>query len=89
MSLIVLTSLKSSPGVTTAALALGAVWPPERRVLVAELDPAGGDLANRFRLPGEPGLLVLAAAARRHDPTHRVWQCCQRLPGGLAAMPGS
>jgi Mrp family chromosome partitioning ATPase len=88
MSLIVLTSLKNSPGVTTTALALGAVWPPERRVLVAELDTAGGDLANRFRLPGEPGLLALAAAARRHDPTQRVWRCCQRLPGGLAVLTG-
>jgi len=88
MSLVVLTSLKNSPGVTTTALALGAVWPPERRVLVAELDPAGGDLVNRFRLPGEPGLLTLAAAARRHDPSQRVWQCCQRLPGGLAVLTG-
>ncbi len=88
MSLIVLISLKNSPGVTTTALALGAVWPPERRVLVAELDQSGGDLANRFRLSGEPGLLALAAAARRHDPTHRVWQCCQRLPGGLAVLSG-
>jgi Mrp family chromosome partitioning ATPase len=88
MSLVVLASLKSSPGVTTTALALGAVWPPERRVLVAELDSAGGDLAARFRLPDEPGLLTLGAAARRNDPARRVWQCCQRLPGGLAVLTG-
>lgn len=81
-----LTSLKHSPGVTTTALALGAVWPAERRVLVAELDSAGGDLTDDFRLPGEPGLLALAAAARRHDPTGRLWQSCQRLPGGLAVL---
>lgn len=86
MSLIVLGSLKNAPGVTTTALALGAVWPSERRVLVAEFDPAGGDLAGWFRLPGEPGLLALAAAARRHDPAQRVWQFSQRLPGGLAVL---
>jgi hypothetical protein len=86
MSLVALASLKNSPGVTTTALALGAVWPAERRVLVAELDPAGGDVAGRFRLPGEPGLLALCTAARRHDPAHRVWQFCQRLPGGLAVL---
>ena len=86
MTLVVLASLKNSPGVTTTTLALGAVWPPERRVLVAELDPAGGDVAGRFRLPGEPGLLALGAAARRHDPAQRVWQFCQHLPGGLAVL---
>jgi hypothetical protein len=86
MSLVALASLKNSPGVTTTALALGAVWPPERRVLIAEVDPAGGDVAGRFRLPGEPGLLALGAAARRHDPAQRMWQFCQRLPGGLAVL---
>jgi hypothetical protein len=86
MSLVALASLKNAPGVTTTALALGAVWPPERRVLVAELDPAGGDVAGRFRLPGEPGLLALSAAARRRDPAQRVWQFCERLPGGLTVL---
>jgi Mrp family chromosome partitioning ATPase len=86
MSLVALASLKNSPGVTTTALALGAVWPADRQVLVAELDPAGGDVAGRFRLPGEPGLLALCAAARRHDPARRVWRFCQQLPGGLAVL---
>ena len=51
MALIVLAADKGAPGVTTAATALGAVWP--RPVLLAECDPSGGDLA--YRLPGEDG----------------------------------
>lgn len=86
MSLVALASLKGSPGVTTTVVALGAVWPADRPVLVAELDPAGGDLLARFRLPDEPGLLALAAAARHQDATRRVEECCQILPGGLPVL---
>lgn len=57
-----LASAKGSPGVTTLGLALASAWP--RPALLAELDPAGGDLAPRLRRPFEPGLLTLAAAAR-------------------------
>jgi hypothetical protein len=51
MGVLALCSLKAAPGVTTTAVALGAVWPAERRVLVAELDPTGGILpaASRCR----------------------------------------
>ncbi len=86
MSLLALCSLKAAPGVTTTAVALGAVWPSERRVLVAELDPTGGDLASRFALPLEPGLLTLAAALRRSRGEQLVWRHCQRLAGGLAVL---
>ncbi|TDE30950.1 hypothetical protein, partial [Actinomadura sp. 6K520] len=55
MALIALAADKGAPGVTTAAVALGAVWP--RPVLVAECDQAGGDLV--YRLP--------AAAAETGD----------------------
>lgn len=64
MSLLALVSAKGSPGVTTAALALAAVWPTERRVLVAECDPAGSALAPRFGLDYEPGVTTLAPLAR-------------------------
>ncbi len=86
MSVLAVCSLKAAPGVTTTAIALGAVWPAERRVLVAELDPTGGDLASRFALPPEPGLLTLAAALRRSRGEQLVWRHCQRLPGGLAVL---
>lgn len=48
-----------SCGATTATLALAAAWPAP--VLVAELDPAGGDLAVRFGLSANTGVLSLAA----------------------------
>lgn len=63
--LIGLCSVKGSPGVTTTALALAARWPASEP-LVMEADPAGGDLATRWRLPTDPGLVSLTAAARRH-----------------------
>ena len=50
MSLVALAADKGSPGVTTAAVALAAVWP--RPALVAECDPSGGDLAMRLHAPG-------------------------------------
>lgn len=69
-SLIALFSDKGSPGTTTLALALAASWP--RPVSLVECDPAGGDLALRLTDPAgrpmlqaEPGLLTLAAEARR------------------------
>ena len=46
MALIAVAADKGAPGVTTTALALAAVWP--RPVLLAECDPAGGDLVYRF-----------------------------------------
>ncbi|GAA4374837.1 hypothetical protein AB0C69_33395 [Actinomadura sp. NPDC048032] len=98
MALIALAADKGAPGVTTAAVALGAVWP--RPVLVAECDQAGGDLV--YRLPSaQPdgdadggmlnpsrGLLSLAATARRGLRPDQVAEHCQRLSGGLDVLVG-
>src|SRR5215471_9801511 len=84
MPLIAVASCKGAPGATTAALALGAVWP--RSVLVAELDPFGGDLAARFNLFVTPGLVTLAAAAGTGEAS--VADHCQQLPGGLPVLAG-
>jgi hypothetical protein len=87
MSMIALASAKGAPGVTTAAVALGAVWPS--RALVVEADPAGGDLAARFRLPSEPNLLSLGTVARRGDlGAAAVWAHVQELPRGLEVLAG-
>jgi hypothetical protein len=86
--LVALASIKSSPGVTTAALALGACWPAGQRPLVVECDPAGGDVAARFGLAAQPGLVSLAAAARRSRDRELVWRHAQRLPGGLDVVAG-
>ena len=87
MPLISLVSLKGSPGVTTTALALAAAWPAPRRLL-AELDPAGGDLEIRLGLPaGGGGLAALAAAARRPQSRHSLWPFACELAGGLHVLP--
>ena len=74
--LIALASVKGSPGVTSTALALAAVWP--RPVVLLEADPAGGDLAYRCRaahggtVSANRGLLRLAAAVRGGTPSPDV-----------------
>jgi hypothetical protein len=80
MSVIAFASAKGSPGVTTAVAALTATWPVGRRLLAAELDPAGGDLAVWFDLPAEPGLVTLAAAGRRDLEPAVVLAHTQMLP---------
>src|SRR5713226_7651336 len=92
MALIAVAADKGAPGVTTASVALAAVWP--RPVLLAECDPAGGDLV--YRLPGadggrlDPGrgLLSLAVAARRGLVPQQVWEHTQKLHGGLDVLAG-
>ncbi len=92
MGLIVVAADKGSPGVTTAAVAVSAVWP--RHVLLAECDQAGGDLV--YRLPAEEGgmlnpargMLSLAATARRGLRAEQIWEHTQRLSGGLDVLVG-
>lgn len=92
MALIVLAADKGAPGVTTAATALGAVWP--RPVLLAECDPAGGDLAYRLPAvdggvlnPGK-GLLTLGAVARRGLHPELIHEHTQKIVGGLDVLVG-
>ncbi|SEB46154.1 hypothetical protein SAMN04489727_1938 [Amycolatopsis tolypomycina] len=92
--LIALCSVHGSPGVTTLAVALATHWPEvaHSRRLVAEIDPAGGDLAMRLHLPTTPGLASLAAAARRQPRPELVWEHTHALASGarvLLAPPGS
>ncbi|MET9758684.1 hypothetical protein ABZ016_06455 [Streptomyces sp. NPDC006372] len=92
MALIALAADKGSPGVTTAAVALSAVWP--RRVLLAEADPAGGDLVYRSAAahggPLDPntGMLSIAATARRGLAPDQLWDHVQPLSGGLEVLVG-
>ena len=92
MALVVLAADKGSPGVTTAALTMAAVWP--RRALLAELDPSGGDVALRLRGPRgaplspETGLISLAVGVRRGAQPHQVFEHVQRLDGGLEVIVG-
>ncbi len=90
MSLLAVAAGKDTRGVTTACLALGAVWPTARPLLLAECDPAGGTLAARFGLPATPGLVSLASAGRRGLSPAAVAGHLQRLPaGGLDVLLGT
>ena len=88
MTLIAVCSFKGSPGATTLALGLASRWPNGHRPVVVECDPAGGDLAARFRLALSPGLVSLAAAARRAERSDLLWQHTQQLPGELRVVAG-
>jgi hypothetical protein len=91
MSMIVVAAGKGSP-VTTATLALAAVWP--RRSLLAECDPAGADIALRLSGPnGVPlrcdrGIVSLAAAVRADPDPALVAEHTQQLAGGLDVLVG-
>ncbi len=90
--LIAVAADKGAPGVTTTAVTLAAVWP--RPVLLAECDPAGGDIAYWLpaegggRLDPRRGLLSLAVAARRDLQPAQLWMHAQKLRGGLDVLLG-
>jgi hypothetical protein len=83
--LIALASVKASPGVTTTALALAALWPASRR-LVIETDPSGGDLGAWLGLAPAPGLASLAAAIRHDHGPGITWRHAQAVGGGEVSM---
>lgn len=70
MAMIVLLGGKGAPGTTTSAAVLAGVWP--RPVILADADPAGGDLAVGWLgqwladgwIRGDRGLLGFATATR-------------------------
>jgi len=90
VTLIAVAADKGSPGVTTTVVALGSVWP--RPTVVAECDPAGGDVALRLRAAGggpllpARGLVSYAAALRRG--TAPLLDHTQQVEGGLEVLVG-
>ncbi|MHB8328479.1 MAG: hypothetical protein ACYDD6_02425 [Acidimicrobiales bacterium] len=97
MTAVALLSPKGSPGVTTLACLLGAVWPTDREVVVAECDPSGGDIAARFGLSTEVGMTSFVVARRQtgsseeplhHQPEWFPTEHVQSLPGGLHVLVG-
>src|ERR1700691_2739893 len=93
MTRVTLCSAKGSPGVTTLSCVLGAVWPADRPVVVAECDPSGGDLAGRFGLSTRVGMTSLVLTERQGAVATADYRAhLQQLPGGLdvlVAPPGS
>ncbi|MHB8438555.1 MAG: hypothetical protein ACYDD4_05255 [Acidimicrobiales bacterium] len=87
MTHFALCSLRSC-GVTTTALGLTAALAATEPVVLAELDPHGGTLAARLGLAAEPGLVSLAAAARRRGGPEVVLDHTQALPHGGQVLLG-
>ncbi|MEV4199338.1 ParA family protein [Micromonospora globbae] len=74
MALTAVCSAKRSPGATVTALAFTLSW--ARRVILAECDPAGGDIAAGFlrEVPlADRGLARLGAALRRRRLAEDLW----------------
>ncbi len=89
MTVICFASVKGSPGVTTTACLVGASWRPDRPVIVAECDAAGGDLAARFSLSSSSGWPSYGSAVRRADSAVSLRPHLQQLPGGLDVLAGT
>lgn len=93
MSVVAVAAGKGSPGATTAAVALAAVWP--RGCVLAECDPAGGDVLFRLRATGggplvaDRGLVSLATAARAGVTGQLVSEHAQATEGGLPVLVGT
>lgn len=89
--LMTMFSAKGSPGVTSSALVLAAVWP--RPMVLLDADLAGGDLIYRCRasvggtIAPSPNLLTLAAAIRG-DRSASIAQAAQRLTNGIDLIVG-
>jgi len=75
-----------SCGVTTAAAGLAMLWPKGRPRALVEADPAGGALAAVVGLAPEPGLVSLAAAARRGADPALVFEHSRQLANGTLAL---
>jgi MinD-like ATPase involved in chromosome partitioning or flagellar assembly len=92
MGLYAVCSAKGSPGVSTASVALGMTWAGP--AVIADLDPAGGDLSLRYRdqegrpLDPDRGLMSLAAAARRGSEGADVQEHLQVAGGRLPVLVG-
>ena len=88
MTVVSFVSMKGAPGVTTLACLVGASWPEDRRAVVIEGDPSGGDLAARFHLSSRAGWPSFNATARRAcESTFEPH--LQQLPGGLDVLVGT
>ena len=92
MGVLALLSAKGSPGTTTTALLLAALWPAP--VLLVDADAEGGDVALRLRREdGAPvdrsrGLLSLLPLARRELQPAVLPEHAQVLRGGVEVLAG-
>lgn len=83
--LMVVTGGKAGPGATTLAIGLAAAWATAgRRVLLVDLDPAGGDVAAHIsvgQIRGRGVAAVLAGGAGRVEPRRVAAEAVEVLAG--------
>lgn len=84
MALVTVCSPVGAGCATTTAVFLAGTISAERRVLLAECDPSGGDLAAWGQLPLAPGWA--SAVAGRARTLDGVVGHAQLLPSGIAAV---
>ena len=85
MALVALGAVRSSPGTTTAALAIAGCVPD---AVVVEADPDGSVIAPRFQLRREPNVASLATATRASLDREVIAEHAQLLPGSVPAVIG-
>jgi Flp pilus assembly CpaE family ATPase len=81
-----LVSVKGSPGVTTAAVALAAAGTTEGRTLVVELDPSGGSVQVYTDTPATPGVVEVAGRLRWGGSSASVDDSVAFLPDGVPSL---
>lgn len=86
MGTYALVSVKGSPGVTTAAVALAAAGTTEGRTLMVELDPSGGSVQIYADTPAAPGLVEVAGRLRRGGSSTLVDDSVTFLPDGVPSL---
>lgn len=84
--LVALVSAKGAPGVTTASLCLTAAAEPSDRALLAEADPAGGDLECWCGPTAEPGLVGMATELMRDAPVDQLRGHAVEVVPGVTAV---
>lgn len=92
MTVYAFASAKGSPGVSTAVAAIAVSWPAP--VVLADVDPAGGDVMWRNRtvnggpLDPDRGLLSLGAAVRRGAAQADLTEHLQQTAMGIDVLVG-
>ncbi len=92
MSTVAFFSAKGAPGATTVAMLAASLWP--RQALLADCDPAGGDMGLRLPAPdGRPldlsrGMLSLLPVARRSLAPQALSDHAQQVLGGGQVLVG-
>ena len=81
-------STKGSPGASTSAMYLAALWASEgREVLLIEADPAGGSISHNLGIQFTPGTASFVASGQTMQSNHLIAHAQDVLFANLHVMP--